>query len=307
MASASRTLIDPIGFPGRLSLLRLDRLGGLAPGNKSFKLKEYLALARQRGVRRLVSFGGAWSNHLHALAGSGCEQGFETVGIVRGGEPATTPMLEDARRWGMQILRVSRSEYRQRNDAGYQRALASELGPCLLIPEGGASVAGASGCAAIADLIRAHAPDYRRVVLPVGTGTTLAGLVASLDDRYEVLGIAVLKGAFDLDSAVRALLRGLAVASHARWRISHDYHCGGFARTSAELRKFMREFESGEHIPVEPVYTGKLLFALRQLYASAEWDGDPPTLAVHTGGLQGRRGFPWLDRSAPGDYTSPNW
>jgi 1-aminocyclopropane-1-carboxylate deaminase len=293
-----------IGFPGGLSLLRLDRVGGVAPGNKSFKLEPYLALARQRGVGRLVSFGGAWSNHLHALAAVGRQQGFETVGIVRGEEGLATPMLEDARRWGMRIVRVSRSEYRRRDDPDYQRVLARALAPCVLVPEGGASVEGARGCAAIADLIRAHAPGYGRVVLPVGTGTTLAGLVASLGAGYEVVGISVLKGAGDLEGRVRGLLRGLASAGHARWRIVHEFHCGGFARADPALRAFIQAFEAREGIPVEPVYTGKMLFATRQLRARGEWDDSLPTLAIHTGGLQGRRGYPWLQESA---YTSPNW
>jgi 1-aminocyclopropane-1-carboxylate deaminase len=283
-----------------LSLLRLDRLGGLAPGNKSFKLEGYLALARQRGVRRLLSFGGAWSNHLHALAGVGQRCGFETVGIVRGEEALETPMIEDARRWGMRIVRVSREDYRRRDDADYQRALCRELGPCILVPEGGGAAVGARGCAAIADLVQAYAPGHRRVVLPVGTGTTLAGLVSGLDARYEVIGISVLKGARDLEGRVRTLLRDFAMPVGARWRICHDYHGGGFARVSAELRAFMREFEAREGVPLEPVYTGKLLYAIGQLTARGEWGDGFPTLAIHTGGLQGRRGYPWLLDNGPG-------
>lgn len=282
--------------PENLSLLRLDLAGGPAPGNKSFKLIGFLDKARRDGVSRLVSFGGPWSNHLHALAAVGSEQGFETVGIVRGEEhEATTPMIDDARNYGMRIVRVSRADYRRRNEADFQRALAERFARCLLIPEGGAAVEGARGCDLVAGQVKHHAPEGARVVLSVGTGTTLAGLVAGLDERYEVVGISALRGALDLEGRVDALLSVLRPTGGARWRIVHDHHCGGFARVTAELRDFILAFERLNDIPVEPVYTGKMLFALQRMFQAGEWDGETPTLAVHTGGLQGRRGYPWLD------------
>jgi 1-aminocyclopropane-1-carboxylate deaminase len=284
--------VDPVN----LSLLRLDRAGGRAPGNKSFKLRGYLDRARREGVTRLVSFGGAWSNHLHALAAVGNEQGCETIGIVRGeAHEKSTPMIEDALRWGMRIVRVSRAEYRLRNEAGYQRELADRFGPCLLVPEGGAAPEGALGCRAIAKLALECAPGCRRIVLPVGTGTTLAGLVASLDARYEVVGISALRGALDLEKRVGELVAALRPAGGARWRIDHGHHCGGFARVTPGLRDFMLAFEAMNGIEIEPVYTGKMLFAVRRMLQAGEWDGGSPTLAIHTGGLQGRRGYPWLD------------
>jgi 1-aminocyclopropane-1-carboxylate deaminase len=279
-----------------LSLLRLDQTGGPASGNKLFKLKGYLAQARQKGITCLVSFGGAWSNHLHALAAVGNQQGLKTVGIVRG-ETSTneSAMLADAQRWGMQIIRVSREEYRRRNDLEYQQQVTARFAPCLLIPEGGATATGARGCGAIADMIRLSAPRYRRIVLPVGTGTTLAGLVAGLDDSYELLGVSALKGALDLEERVRDVIRDLSAHNCAHWHISHEHHCGGFARVNSPLREFMRAFEAVHGVELEPVYTGKMLLAIHQLCERGEWDTDSPTLAIHTGGLQGRRGYSWLD------------
>jgi 1-aminocyclopropane-1-carboxylate deaminase len=282
--------------PGNLSLLRLDQSGGLAPGNKSFKLRDYLARAREQGITRLVSFGGAWSNHLHALAAVGHHSGIDTVGIIRGEtSEETSSMLEDARRWGMRIIHVSREEYRRRHDREYQQEVTRRFAPCLLIPEGGASVIGARGCGAIADRVRESAPDTRRIVLPVGTGTTLGGLVASLDSRYEIVGISALKGAADLEDKVRELLTDLRTEEPARWQILHDYHCGGFARANPALREFILAFEAVQGVPLEPVYTGKMLFAIHELSRRGEWDTDTPTLAIHTGGLQGRRGYSWLE------------
>ena len=279
-----------------VSLLRLDQTGGLAPGNKHFKLMGNLAEARRLGVNRLVSFGGAWSNHLHALAAVGCEQGLQTVGIVRGDDDvAETSMLVDARRWGMEIVKVSRTRYRRRFEESFLDEIRSRFAPCLLIPEGGANIEGVRGCMAIADLVKTAAPTMRRLVVSVGTGTTLAGLVAGLDHAYNITGISALKGITDLEQRVGASLELLDVLQTAQWRILHEDHCGGFARVDAGLREFMLEFERVQGIALEPVYTGKMMYAIHQRLASGEWSRDEPLLAIHTGGPAGRRGYRWLE------------
>ncbi len=280
---------------GCVSLLRLDQAGGLAPGNKSFKLRDYFTHAARSGARRLVSFGGAWSNHLHALAALGKQYGIDTVGIVRGGE-TNTATLADAAAWGMRIHRVSRTEYRQRNDIAYQRALSEQFAPCLLIPEGGASLIGARGCADIGVIVQRLAPQATKIVVPVGTGTTLAGLVSALDSGCEVIGIAALKGALDLEQRVEDVLLQLAADTGARWSVRHDFHGGGFARAPSALREFLLAFEAVQGVELDPVYTGKMLFAIHQMVKTGEWDSETPVLAIHTGGLQGRRGYPWLEQ-----------
>ena len=282
-----------------VALLRLDRLDSLAPGNKLFKLQPVLRRARGEGVRRIVSFGGAWSNHLHALAATGAEQGLETVGIVRGDDTqGDTAMLADARAWGMKIVRISRSDYRRRHDHGFLAEIERRYRPCLLVPEGGASADGLRGCQAIVGLIRGSGSTAHRIILPVGTGTTLAGVVAGLPAGHEVIGISALRGASDLEARVSSALQALEQhneASHgARWRILHRDHCGGFARVSRELKEFMLAFEAAHGVALEPVYTGKMLLAIQRRLASGEWCAERPLLAIHTGGLQGRRGYPWL-------------
>lgn len=284
-----------------VALLRLDAGGGLAPGNKYFKLLGNLARARQLGVSRLVSFGGAWSNHLHALAAVGAERGFATVGIVRGDEDvADSATLADARAWGMRIVRVSRAEYRRRHDPDYLAELGGRFAPCLLIPEGAANAEGVKGCMAIAQLLRTEAPAARHILVPVGTGTTLAGLVAGLGQDYRITGIAALKGAKDLEQRVEQALDVAASGPRAHWRILHREHCGGFARASSELREFMLEFEAVQGIALEPVYTGKMLLAIHRRLRAGDWRAAEPLLAIHTGGLQGRRGYPWLPARAHG-------
>jgi 1-aminocyclopropane-1-carboxylate deaminase len=320
-----------------VSLLRLDQIGGCAPGNKFLKLARYIDTAREQGIKRLVSFGGPWSNHLHALAATGYQHQFETVGIVRGEALVVeSAMLKDARRWGMRLEYVDRQQYRMRNYGVYLREIADRFAPCLVIPEGGAGVMGAQGVLSLGALIAHAAPTARRVVVPVGTGTTLAGIVSSLDKTFEVVGISALKGAIDLQERVAAMLAELngeqrlgrrvgavdedvdggfrgglyggfddglddGVESTggqepARWRILHDYHCGGFARADRQLRAFMVDFETVHGIPIEPVYTGKMLFAIHHLLQCGDWESTVPVVAIHTGGLQGRRGFDWLDR-----------
>ena len=283
---------------GNVRILRLDRQGGPAPGNKWYKLQGNLVEAQRLGVRRLVSFGGGWSNHLHALAAVGREQGYETVGLVRGeaGE-ADTAMLADARRWGMQLVRVSRSEYRRRNDPDYLQVISERFAPCLVIPEGGANAAGARGCLAIAALLRKAAPQVERVVVGVGTGTTLAGVAAGLGSGHEVIGVSALKGALDLEQRVRQLLVDYDAAAVARWSVLHDFHCGGFARVSDELRAFMLAFERIHGVPLDPIYTSKALLAIHTILQSGEWEASEPIVMIHTGGLQGRRGFSFCEPS----------
>lgn len=276
-----------------VSLLRLDRLGGLAPGNKAFKLKINLEVAREQAVSRLVTFGGAWSNHLHALAAAGQENGFQTVGIVRGERPPQpSAMLRDAERWGMQLVYVPRSEYALRNDPVYLERLTRQFGPCHIIPEGGANTAGVRGCMDIVNYLPPETLGGGKMVLAVGTGTTLAGLVAGSGNGREVIGISVLKGARGLERDIECALEPFAQRDFAPWHICHDFHCGGYARVSPELREFIEEFERIHGIPLDPVYTGKMLFAIYSRLRDNRWHG--PITAIHTGGLQGRRGFPWL-------------
>ncbi|MFK7976429.1 MAG: 1-aminocyclopropane-1-carboxylate deaminase/D-cysteine desulfhydrase [Halioglobus sp.] len=280
-----------------VSLLRLDTHDHLAPGNKRFKLQAYIDQAKAQGCSTLVSFGGAWSNHLHALAALGAESGFATVGIVRC-EPheAHSATLQEARAWGMQILAVGRAEYKKRHLQAYQDELHQRFSPCVVIPEGGASLPGAQGCADIAKLIQAAKSHARRIVLPVGTGTTLAGVAAALPFDYEVIGISALKGASDIDENIQTILQQLAGDTSAAWKVLHDYHCGGFAKVSNTLKAFLRRFESVQAVPLEPVYTAKMLFAIHQLRESGQWSEREPIIAVHTGGLQGRRGFDWVQQ-----------
>lgn len=306
-ALAGSAPLQPVRLPEferhgvELSMWRLDLLDAAASGNKLFKLAENFAAARAAGCNRLLSFGGAFSNHLHALALLGADAGFHTIGIVRG-EPdaAANPTLRDARDAGMELHFVDRATYRRRFDTDELAGLQHRFGPCHIIPEGGANAAGIEGCRALGSALRSlleqsreGAPDL--VVLPTATGSTLAGLVAGLDGYCETLGIAVLKGAGFLVDAVSAGLTGAAAAHCARWSIELDEHGGGYARASPELMAFVTDFAARSGIPVEPVYTGKMLYALHRRIAAGGFARGTRLVALHTGGLQGLRGFACTD------------
>ena len=274
-------------------VLRLDQCGGLAPGNKVFKLRPHLAEAQRRGVEHVISFGGAWSNHLHALAAVAADLGLRSTGIIRGGE-SETAMLKDARTWGMNLHPVSREEYRRRHDADYQCGLVQRFDPCLLVPEGGGGPEGVRGCLDIAAIINGQARQWSRVVVAVGTGTTLAGLAAGLNCAHALVGISALKGARDLHARVELALADAGLQAALPWEINHEYHCGGFARADTALQSFMLEFERVQGLALEPVYSGKALYGVHAQLASGAWSAAEPVLFIHTGGLQGRRGYPWL-------------
>ncbi|MEH6609716.1 MAG: pyridoxal-phosphate dependent enzyme [Halioglobus sp.] len=282
-----------------VTLFRLDRLGGVAPGNKRFKLEGCMeALATPPA--QILSFGGAWSNHLHALALWGNERNVATIGVVRGErQEHLTPTLEDCIEWGMILEFVSRSDYRRRGDPDFLKLIHARYPDSVILPEGGASAAGVMGCTYIADLMLAADIPTGPVMLAVGTGTTLAGVALGFgrsgEAQRELIGVSALRGADDLLVSIQTMLAGRGKA--ARWRLLHEHHCGGFARVNAGLREFMLEFEAVHNVPLEPVYTGKVLYAIHQLRSQGLWDSEQSLVVIHTGGLQGRRGYPWLSSS----------
>ena len=272
-------------------ILRLDLLPGAAPGNKYFKLKHNLhQLPANEAV---LSFGGAWSNHLHALAAVGAERNIATVGVVRGERPAQlSATLVDCENWGMHLHFVSRSDYRRRQDPDFIAELRQQYQPCTVIPEGGANDQGVAGCSEILEMLDTASVSYSTLAVACGTGATLAGLSRALLPDKSLMGIAVLKGASSLQENIKQW------SSKQNWRLLDDYHQGGYAKVSSKLREFVLEFERVQNIPLDPVYTGKLMLALYQLQASGELDPRQTVVAIHSGGLQGRRGFDWLARES---------
>jgi len=268
-----------------LWIKRDDLLHPIVSGNKWRKLKYILDHALSLGAHTLVSMGGAYSNHLHALAYVGRELKLKTIGLVRGEQPDTlNPTLADMRNWGMELKFVSRSDYRAlRQYKGWQDLPGIQPRQYWL-PEGGARDLALQG---VAELVQEIDMPYEMLCVPCGTGTTLAGLVEAVPEGVSVMGFAALKNAGFLTANVESLLS----RPHANWRINLDYHFGGFAQVNAELMAFIEAFERKTQIPLEPVYTGKMLYGLYDLIAKGCFRPGQRIIAVHTGGLQGKRGF----------------
>lgn len=271
----------------QLRLLRLDQIHPLISGNKWYKLKHNLIAAKANGTPAVLSFGGAYSNHLVALAAASKASGLRSIGIVRGETPQTlNPALRFAQQQGMTLHFVSRSEYRSKQEASFLQSLQTRFGPCYVIPEGGSNLLGIKGCAEIAEHLGwSSTGALRFVVMACGTAATLAGVVSRLPADCEAIGISVLKGQDTLSPQVEAWLQTLVCRPAAKWTIDTRYHHGGYAKHSAELIAFIEAFTMRTGIPLEPVYTGKMMWGLYKMIASTEIPAGSEVIALHTGGL----------------------
>lgn len=281
----------------RLLLWRLDQIPGAVSGNKTFKLLPGLAEALSAGAAGIASFGGAWSNHLHALAAAGKAHSLNTLGCVRGdAHVLPSAMLNDAMRWGMTLHFLSRSEYRRRQEPAFIAQLQAQYPGYHWLPEGGSSLAGVQACAALGRALadRLQAGDV--IAVPCGTGGTLAGLLSGLSSGVardiQVVGYSVLKGGDFLEVDIRRWQRQLG-GDCPQWSLEHRFHGGGYAKCDGGLQAFIAGFYRRHRIALDPVYTGKMLWGIYQQLAAGEFDGRR-IIALHTGGVQGLRGYPDL-------------
>ena len=277
------------GWGVEVWMKREDELHPHLSGNKARKLKYNLQAAVEQGCTGLLTFGGAYSNHIYAVAAAGAIFGFRTVGIVRGEElSAHNPTLRFCTEQGMELHFIDRSTYRRRRDPSYLVELQQRFPGFFLIPEGGTNDLALKGVAELVPELEAQMqglPDF--LCVPCGTGGTLAGLVFGLRGRAQVVGFSALKGTFLREEVWRLLLE--AGCSHANWTLHTDFHFGGFARWNEKLLQFIRTFHRQEHVPLEPVYTGKMMWGLWHLLERGTFSTGSRVLALHTGGLQGFR------------------
>ncbi len=267
-----------------LWMKRDDLLHPIVSGNKWRKLKYVLNDALSVEAQRLISMGGAYSNHLHALAYVGHCLGLPTAAYIRGECPKhLNPSLVDMQQWGMRLHYVTRSDYqllRQQGLASYQQG-------DYWIPEGGSLTPALQG---VAELLTEIDIDYDVLCVPCGTATTLAGLVSALPDTKKIIGFAALKGAGFLVDDVQKMLNKVACHNND-WLVNLNYHFGGFAKTKPELHDFIDDFEQQQQILLEPIYTGKMLYGIYDLIKQGYFQAGQRIIALHTGGLQGKRGF----------------
>lgn len=258
-------------------------------GNKWHKLKYNLAEARNQGKDTILTFGGAYSNHIYAVAAAGRIFNFKTIGIIRGEEHLPlNPTLSFAKENGMIFHYLDRTAYRKKNSSEIINYLQNIYGDFYLVPEGGTNELAVKGCS---DIVKSIDIPFDYICSPCGTGGTLAGLIYGLNGNQFVLGFAVLKGASFLIENVNNLLEDSGNNSFRNWEINLDYHFGGYAKINSELTDFTDKFTSLTKIPIEPIYTGKMLFGIYDLAANGYFSKGSRIIAIHTGGLQGLKGL----------------
>jgi len=269
-------------FLQTVDVLRLDLLHPAVSGNKWFKLKEYIKAAKAEGKTALLTFGGAYSNHIVATAAAAQLTGMKSVGVIRGEEtkvPSHT--LLAAKNHGMQLCFVSREAYRGKA-VPTEVFLKHNRNDICTIPEGGYGALGVQGASSI--LYQNETNFYTHILCAVGTGTTLAGLIKAASPQQKIIGIPVLKNAFSLQQEIQNLLPR---EKHDAFELLWDYHFGGYAKYTADLLNFMNEFYGQTKIPTDFVYTGKAFFAAFDLMKKNYFPPGSRLLLIHTGGLQG--------------------
>jgi 1-aminocyclopropane-1-carboxylate deaminase len=261
---------------GEIYLLRLDLPDPLSGGNKFYKLKRNLEEIRRQKKTSLLTFGGAFSNHIAAVAAAGRRAGIPTTGIIRGEElnKDSNKVLRFAAECGMQLHFISREDYRKRNDPEFVRSLAMLSDDAYILPEGGSNAFAVKGCM---EILPPESAAFDIIICPVGTGATLAGIIASAAAHQLVTGIAVLEGKSYLETEVKNLLTGFSAS--ASWQINHDFNFGGYAKTDTRLEEFIAEMKNT--LPLDNIYSGKALFAAKEIAKEAH---GKKILFIHTGG-----------------------
>lgn len=278
-----------------VSVLREDLLHPDISGNKWRKLKYNLMRAEQKQCKAMLTFGGAFSNHIAATAAAGKTFGFKTIGIIRGEEAdLSNPTLAYALVCGMEIYCVSRAEYERKNETAYRHELRQRFGNIWIVPEGGSNYEGVNGCT---EILGAHTQDFNKIAVSCGTGTTTAGVALSLQSHQQLLGFPALKG--------KGYLRK-EVFQHLKWflmddtlaeeyledvEFNEDYHFGGFGKMDPTLVQFMNNFYQKHGFRLDGLYTGKMFFGLYELIQADSFQRGDKLLVIHTGGLQGNKGL----------------
>ena len=264
---------------------REDLIHPFVSGNKFRKLKYNLLQAKKENHTTLLTFGGAFSNHISAVAMAGKLEGFKTIGIIRGDELTNkieeNPTLKFANENGMQFEFVSREEYSKKTDIDFLEALKLKFGSFYLIPEGGTNTLAVKGCE---EILTPEDAFFDYVCCAVGTGGTISGIINSAHPDQKVLGFPALKGDF-LQNEIRNF------AQHDNWQLITGYHFGGYGKITEELVLFLNQFSEKTEILLDPIYTGKMVFGVMDLIQNNYFPNDSKILVIHTGGIQGIAGM----------------
>lgn len=277
----------PLELPNGISLeiKREDLLHPFISGNKFRKLKYNLLQAKVENLDTILTFGGAYSNHIAAVAYAGKEQGLKTIGIIRGDELGDkifeNPTLLFAQECGMQFEFVTRESYRLKTEHDFIAKLHEKFGSFYLVPEGGTNEYAIKGCQ---EILTDEDASFDFVCCAVGTGGTISGIINSALPEQKVLGFPALKGDF-LRDEIRKF------ATNENWELITDYHFGGYGKVNEELVQFINEFYKQTQVSLDPIYTGKMIFGVIDLIQKNYFPKNAKILLIHTGGLQGIKGM----------------
>ncbi|HEY0091753.1 MAG TPA: pyridoxal-phosphate dependent enzyme [Flavobacterium sp.] len=282
-----KTFNQAIQCPGNVTLhiKREDLIHPIISGNKFRKLKYNLLQAQSENHEKLLTFGGAFSNHIAAVACAAQENGFSSIGIIRGDELSgnllQNPTLEFAKKCGMQLVFVSREDYRKKNTENFIKGLETDFGQFYLLPEGGTNELAIKGCE---EILTCDDSDFDYICCAAGTGGTVAGIINTSAIAQRILVFPALKGDF-LQKEITSYV------SKNNWKVIKGYEFGGYAKTSPELISFINDFRRDTGVPLDPVYTGKMMFGVMDLINTGFFQDNSRILAIHTGGLQGIEGM----------------
>jgi len=274
----------------QLFIKREDQIHPLVSGNKFRKLKYNLKEALDQKKTTLLTFGGAFSNHILATAIAGKSTGFKTIGIIRGDELgvdlektfASNSTLRNASKHGMQFDFVSRETYRNKTSIEFTEILQKKYGDFYCIPEGGTNSLAVKGCE---EILTKEDSQFDYICSCVGTGGTISGIINNAKNHQKVLGFPVLKGDF-LENEILKYAK-----KQENWELNNDYHFGGYGKYSDELIHFINRFKSQTDIPLDPIYTGKMMFGVLDMINKKKFPNGSKILIIHSGGIQGIAGF----------------
>lgn len=276
-----------IQFPNSISVTikRDDLLHPVVSGNKFRKLKYNLLQAKSENKKTLLTFGGAFSNHIAAVAYAAQENGFQSIGIIRGDELRdkieNNPTLQFAQECGMQFEFVSREVYRLKKETSFLTSIQKHFGDFYLVPEGGTNPQAVKGCE---EILTPEDSKFDYICCAVGTGGTISGIINSTLPHQKVMGFPALKGDF-LQDEIRIFVK------NENWELNTKYHFGGYGKVNEELIHFINQFYQDTKIPLDPVYTGKMVYGVFDLIQKNYFPAHSNILLIHTGGLQGIYGM----------------
>jgi 1-aminocyclopropane-1-carboxylate deaminase len=270
----------------RLLVKREDLNHHTVSGNKWWKLKYNLIDAINNQSTQVLTFGGAFSNHIYATAAATSLLGIKCIGIIRGERTnPLNPTLKFAENAGMYLHFISRTAYRSKNETAFIEELSRLFGKSFIIPEGGTNLQALKGCKEFSEKLEKI--DFDKVVVPIGTGGTITGIISGIDPHKETVGVAILKNGQFLQEEVTSLLQQLNMEDRQNFKILSEYHHGGYAKVTPPLLDFIRYMKINHNLPLDHVYTAKLLWAIFEEARRNNFKRGTTLLAIHTGGLQG--------------------